>query len=328
VGHHVIVPGIEGPRTAQRGHTISLNIQEPLYDSKIYFLYHQFFEEYDRQGGLSGFAHVGSEEFNASWGLALDVPFGVVDFLEILQSGELHTEIWYEFLNLGYRLTPMAGPDFPYFNQPGAERSYVKVEGDFTPQSWFDSLESGHTFVTTGPILSLSVNGKPMGSTLNVKRADVLDIRASARINPDIDHLDRLELVVHGDVVKSATERDDAGGLSLNHQLSADTGVWIAVRAYGKAQSASHSAPVYVHIGDRGTWSAEKAPAIVEKMRQRLKALAETPIMPVRELEFWEVEDDISALWAQQKPLILKRIAEANEKYDQLMRRVRSTPHD
>ncbi|MEE9231080.1 MAG: CehA/McbA family metallohydrolase [Acidobacteriota bacterium] len=328
LGHHVMVPGIEGPRTAQRGHTISLNIQRPLYDRDQYFNYHKFFEEYARQGGLSGYAHVGSGEFRASWGLALDVPFGLVDFVEILQDGILRTELWYEFLNLGYELTPVAGSDFPYFDQPGAVRSYVKVEGNFTPAAWYQSLGAGRTFVTNGPMLAFTVNGQPMGSVLNVNRDDSLTIQASARINPDIDRLDRLELVVHGEVVKSVAALEKAETLTLNHKLTADSGSWIAVRSYGKKQAVSHTAPVYVHVGDGGSWSAEKMPGIVKKMRQRLKSLAETPILANRELEFWEVDTDLAALWNRQKPSLLERIAEAQKKYDDLLKRVHATAGD
>ncbi len=328
LGDHVMVPGIESPRTAHRGHTISLNIQKPFFDRDEYLNYHKFFEEYARQGGLSGYAHVGSGEFRASWGLALDVPFGLVDFVEILQDGSLRTELWYEFLNMGYELTPVAGSDFPYFDQPGAVRSYVRVAGDFTPQAWYESLDAGHTFVTNGPMLTFTVNGQPMGSLLNVKRGAPLTIQASARINPDIDQLERLELVVHGDVVASVAAGEKSEALKLTHRLTADTGSWIAVRAYGKRQAVSHTAPIYVHLGKRGSWSAEKVPGIVKKMRQRLESLAETPFLANRELEFWEVGSDLAALWSQQKPSMLQRITGAHKKYDDLLNRVEATSGD
>ena len=97
-GLHNIVPGIEGPRTAHLGHTISLNIGKPLDNSLDYFHYHKAFEAYAEQGALSGFAHVGLGEFYEWRGLALEVPFGTVDFVEVMQFSALHTEIWYNFL--------------------------------------------------------------------------------------------------------------------------------------------------------------------------------------------------------------------------------------
>ena len=100
---HVLVSGQEDPRTVQRGHTIHHNIQQPVHlDPDAYFLYHQVFEELRQQGGVSGYAHLG-ELFNGRRGLALDVPFGIVDFIEVLQGGRLFSEIWYSFLNLGLK---------------------------------------------------------------------------------------------------------------------------------------------------------------------------------------------------------------------------------
>ena len=127
-------------------------------------------------------------------------------------------------------------------------RSYVRIEGEFTAQAWYEALENGNTFVTNGPMLTFEIDGRGMGSTVGVVRGDVLNVEATARINPDIDALDRLELVAHGDVVATASAPDSDGTLTLRHQLTATAGAWLAVRAYGKAQAIAHSAPVYVEV--------------------------------------------------------------------------------
>jgi hypothetical protein len=62
-------------------------------------------------------------------------------------------------------------------------------------QGWFDALKRGETFVTNGPMLEFTVNGKRMGSELRLKAGDKLTINATASINPDIDFLDSLELI-------------------------------------------------------------------------------------------------------------------------------------
>ena len=52
---HMIASGQEDPRTAQRGHTIHLNLQRPVHlPADRYFFYHEVFEESHRQGGVSG----------------------------------------------------------------------------------------------------------------------------------------------------------------------------------------------------------------------------------------------------------------------------------
>ena len=46
---------------------------------------------------MSGYAHVGSDWFGESAGLALDVPFGIVDVVEVLQAYRLRIHPWYDF---------------------------------------------------------------------------------------------------------------------------------------------------------------------------------------------------------------------------------------
>ncbi|MEZ5364040.1 MAG: CehA/McbA family metallohydrolase [Bryobacterales bacterium] len=62
-------------------------------------------------GGLSGFAHTYGSQPNSS--LLMNLTHGELDFIELFQFGELHTEEWYELLNAGFRVTGLAGSDFP-----------------------------------------------------------------------------------------------------------------------------------------------------------------------------------------------------------------------
>ena len=127
-------------------------------------------------GGLFGYAHAIIDAFHVSRGLALDVPMGLVDFLEVLQFSMIDTEFLYDFWNLGFRLAPVAGSDFPYINLPGTERSYIRIDGPFSPQAWFGGLRQGRTFVTNGPMLSLDVAGSTIGDTLAAAKGETLNI--------------------------------------------------------------------------------------------------------------------------------------------------------
>src|SRR5262249_20809762 len=77
-----LVSGQEDPRTVMRGHTIHWNIAQATHAREVFFQYHYVFERSRAQGGLTGYAHLG-ELFNGRRGLALDVPFGLVDFIEV-----------------------------------------------------------------------------------------------------------------------------------------------------------------------------------------------------------------------------------------------------
>jgi hypothetical protein len=84
---YALVPGQEDPRTGMRGHTIHWNLKSHVhFEKEAFFHYDRVFERTRSQGALTGYAHLG-ELFNGRRGLALDVPFGLVDFIEVLQGG-------------------------------------------------------------------------------------------------------------------------------------------------------------------------------------------------------------------------------------------------
>ena len=273
---------------------------------------------------MTGYAHLG-ELFNGRRGLALDVPFGLVDFIEVLQGGRLNTEIWYTFLNLGYRVLPVAGADFPYFGPtlPGVERTYVRLDGPFSADAWFGAFRAGRAYVTNGPFLELSVNGRPMGDESRVARGTPLEIEATARLNPEFDRLDRLELIVRGDVAAAATS-DGTDEVVLSHRMTAEGSLWLAVRAWAGRQeprdmTVAHSAPIYVVVDDEPTWKREAVPDLVAHHRAQLQALLSTPIDPRQDLETWETATTLVERWRQQRSRLEPRVEEADRRYRNLL---------
>ena len=102
-----------------------------------------------------------------------------------------------------------------------------------------------------------------MGDELRVARGTRLQVAAAAQLNPDIDALDRLELVVLGDVNAQEPARGQ-DRIQLKKELVADRSMWVAVRAIGRHQEAqfntiAHSAPIYVVVDDQPTWKADAA---------------------------------------------------------------------
>ena len=316
-GHHALMPGIESPRTAVRGHTIALNIDQIYPGNDDYFLYHRALQHYREQGAPTGYAHVGSEEFYASRGLALDVPVGLLDFVEVMQAGQLRTGLWYRYLNLGYQLTPAAGSDFPYFEHPGGVRSYVKVTGRWSPQAWLDGLKAGRTFVSNGPLLSFQVNGADMGSVIDIDKHQTLTISATARMNPDLGALESITLLRCGKPITTAkVARDDTGGLTLEAEVPAQKSGWLALRAEGSGKL-SHTAPVYLRSERQPDWCADAADAALAEVLASLDALEAHTVEVYRELEYWQL-GDLADSYRQQRPALLQRIKQARDAYRQL----------
>jgi hypothetical protein len=329
---HLIASGQEDPRTTERGHTIHHNLQRPIHlPPEDFFSYHKVFEASHAQGGVSGYAHM-AQIFNGRRGLSLDAPFGLVDFIEVLQGGRLGVDNWYPYLNLGFKISPAAGSDYPYYGPslPGVERYYVKLEGPFDPDAWYASFKAGHVFVTNGPLLDFTIDGKGMGEEVHVARGARLQVAAAARLNPDIDALGRLDLIVEGDVV--ATERANGDRVELRKELNADRSMWIAVRAAGMRElpaqgqvqelgAVAHSAPIYVVVDDQPFWKTSAVPELVRAEHQILQDLLTAPVDPMGDLEAWETVNVLAPQWERQRYLLRSRVQQADAKYDDILRR-------
>lgn len=325
--HYVLAPGQEDPRTGYRGHTIGLHLREGVRDPANYLLYDLVFRRIRAQGGLTGYAHAGWPNpviLAARRGLALDVPEGLIDFVEVLQGGDANLQTWFNFLNLGFKLTPSAGTDFPAVDQrPGAVRNYVKIEGEFSAQAWFDNFKAGRTFVTNGPTLEFSINGNGMGCELQVTTGTPLKISAQARLNPDLDRLDRLELIEQGRVIKTVDAKDGSAELALTCELPATHGSWFVVQARGKrggaeARTVAVTAPIYVSVDHAGHWKRDAVPGIVATLKDDLDLLA---IYEPSNDEAHETRELFAEVWKAQQAPLQERVRKAKAFYDDLVRR-------
>ena len=323
-GMRVLVAGQEDPRTAVRGHTVHLNLAGVVREPGRYLLYHEVFERVAEQGGISGYAHL--NRLGARVGMALDVPFGRGKFIEVLQRGRLGTDVWFEFLNLGFKIAPAAGSDTPYGARIGDVRNYVRVGDAQSVDSWFAGLSDAHTFVTNGPILAFELNGFDMGEEVSVSSGDEVIVTASAFINPDIDQLDRIQLIEQGEVISETVSDSGSDVLELSHAQLAEHGTWFVVRALGKNQRigdgsvAAVSAPIYVSVDGQKTWRRDQVEVLAEKMKSEMDSLANLSLASAGNMDEWfETRSAWTAEWSLQRDLLQPRILEAKAKYDELI---------
>jgi hypothetical protein len=243
----------------------------------------------------------------------------------VLQNGEAGTRTWFDLLDLGFRLSPAAGSDYPYIDHPGAVRSYVDVgKGAPSAAAWFDGLRAGRSFATNGPLLELRVNGQGMGSTLRLEPGAEIAVEARASLNPDVDRLARLELVAGGEVVASTLAPQGAETLRLEHRLRAERGGWLVLRALGTQQAPTArvvavSAPVYLDVAGRGSCDPAQVPALVAARRRDLDAMLAPMADAEIESEPWETLAPRKKLWPEQLPALRERVARAHAYYDELV---------
>ena len=102
--NYILATGQENPRTHLRGHSIILGARSAIHFPENYLIYRLFFEEARRQGALSGYAHFGND-VDGEFGLGIDLPHGLLSFLEVLQWNRGIYNFWYEVLNAGFHMT-------------------------------------------------------------------------------------------------------------------------------------------------------------------------------------------------------------------------------
>ncbi len=276
-GDYVLQAGQEDPSTGinELGHTLALNIKKPVFDLARFHLYDVMFDAVRAQGGLTGYAHIAwapqwyrraDSTRYATWDSTLNVIQGRLDFFEIMQFRLLGLDDYYDFLNMGIKLTASAGSDMPWASSLGESRVYVNTGQPFTAERWFQAFKEGRTFVTNGPMLSVTANGAGPGEDLQVKQGSTVRIRARAWAPPAMGSPKTLEIVSHGTVIRTASSLDpDRQELQLDFTLPVQRSQWIAARVTTHKDGLAHTSPVYVLADGRKFWDRDRLPELVKK---------------------------------------------------------------
>lgn len=223
----------ENPRTHVFGHSIVLGAERWIDFPAAYLRYDLSWEEAHRQGALAGYAHFGMAA--AQDGLALWGRRRLIDFIEVLNVGFPYYGSWYDALNLGERVTPTAGTDYPCVaNLPGRERFYTKVDGSLTFRRWLDAVRRGRTFVTNGPVVELSAGASAVGDELRLAKPGALRVSARVRFDTARDRVDRIEIVQAGHVVATGSRPTGVGEITIEADIPIAASTWLAARVSGE----------------------------------------------------------------------------------------------
>ena len=209
--------------------------------------------------------------------IAADIVAGLIDAVEIqcFAPGLDNPSIleWYRYLNCGQRVPLVGGTDKMSAEVPvGQVRTYALVGRSAEPtfEAWSAAVRAGRTFVTSGPILELTVEGTEPGGVIRLPAGGGrLEVVVESRaVQPVISGL---EIVVNGQVVARETAAAGATNLRLATSVSVEAGSWIAARSLSNDEirsafatsMAAHTSPVYVEVPDRPLFLADDARAIL-----------------------------------------------------------------
>jgi TolB protein len=231
-------------------------------------------ERTHRQGGLVNYTHPASRledlyrgAYSAK-GVPIHAALGQIDTFDVMGSGDqASTALYHRLLNCGFRLAASAGTDC-FLNRtrsslPGGERAYVKLDGPLTYEKWIAGLRAGRSFVTNGPMLELSVNGKEIGSVVNLAAAAEVHVGAAVSSQHPVE---RVEILFNGKVVATANPAPGTLPTKLDQQVPVERSGWPALRATGRyvpdvqgERLYAHTSPVYVVVAGKPAGSAEDA---------------------------------------------------------------------
>jgi hypothetical protein len=168
-------------------------------------------------------------------------------------NGFYSQEIYYRFLNCGFRAPPAAGSASGVLPNPvGYNRVYVHLEGEFSYSAWFRGLAEGRSFVTNGPVLLVEANGRLPGEVFRAAAGQEIEIALDIRADGN-DPLEAVEVVVDGEVVQSL-RRDELRGWLRPDPLRFQRSGWFLVRAVARVPETfrfASTAPFYVEVGGR-----------------------------------------------------------------------------
>jgi hypothetical protein len=240
-------------------------------------------------GGLVGPAH-GTALGRSPTGIA-DTVLGAVDFFEIANTHLCKTDVWYRLMNCGYVVPPAAGTDLPNFPfrdkwQPllGEVRMYVNTGGKVDFESFKQAVREGKSFVSSGPIIDVTVDGVGPGGTIRLPRGggEVLVTAELSGPRP----LGTFDVLLNSEPLDAEIEKKKDGPIHrwrIAKRVRITRSSWLAARGEGVAKRAlkqhtriaqntiAHTGAVRVLLADEPIKSAQDAAFLIRHLRSQVE---------------------------------------------------------
>lgn len=213
----------------------------------------------------------------------MDLALENVDFVEANSLESMQT--LYKAWNCGYRVVASAGEDaFPNFYRSyilGSNRAYVHSGPKLDYDKWIAAFRAGRSFVSSGPLVFLKVNGKEPGDEIPLPSGSYdLDVQVEVEsIMPIVS----VDIVRDGQIVETVKAQPNQRKLHFSKSVRLDRSGWISVQAgaqYGRTPIRrpypfAATMPVWIILGGQPVRSRPDAEYFTEWMDRTLaQALA------------------------------------------------------
>ncbi len=277
---------------------------ESLYPSNT-----DMFRKAKAQGATVGYVHAfgGSGDplegsLGGAKGYMVDAALGTTDAVEWANAGRAGFHPWYATLNNGLTATAVGGEDsisnLQRSKLVGSVRTYVYTGGKgLTMEAWLAGLRGGNAFVSTGPLVELTVNGRIPGEEVELASSGTVELQGRVR---SITPLDKAFVIFNGEVVEEIPFTGDRLELDLSKSYPVSGSGWFHLRVEGKNEerfpldanfALGFTNPVWVTVAGqpvRNRASAEYSIRWIDKLR----AMAE-------EWPGWRSEKERAHVFAQ-----------------------------
>ncbi len=163
----------------------------------------------------------------------------------------------------------------------GSMRTYVATPGgSLTMDGWFQGLREGRAYVSSGPLIDLSVEGEAPGGSVNLESAGALTVQGRVW---SITPLLRAELVWNGEVVRTYEFDGERKALEIHDLIEVEGSGWAHLRVEGDpderwpldaSYAQAFTNPVWVYVNGQPIRSAEAADYAVRWI-DKLQSMAE-----------------------------------------------------
>ena len=223
-----------------------------------------------RQGATVGYVHAFTGEadplvgnLGGGKGFMVDAALGTTDAVEWSDAARAGFHPLYAVWNNGLRVTATGGEDsisnLHRMKLVGSVRTYVHT-GDYglDMETWFGALRYGRAFVSSGPLVELSVDGRTAGDTVGLP-AGGGSVELTGRVE-SITRLARVFVVCRGEERADIPLNADRRGAAFTIDLEIGRSGWCHLRAEGNpaerfpldvAYAQAFTNPVWITVGDQ-----------------------------------------------------------------------------